>query len=123
ESLGVADEVSFLAAGIDEVRLEQQPHVVLALHACDTATADALARAVEWQAPLVLAAPCCHKDLSRQLREHAAPEPWALLTRDGILRQRFVDTLADALRAAQLRTRVYRFGVVEFVGSQHTPRN
>jgi hypothetical protein len=96
---------------------------VLALHACDTATDDALARAVEWHAPLVLAAPCCHKDVSRQLREHPAPEPYALLTRDGILRERFADTLTDALRAALLRTRGYRVEVVEFVGSQHTPRN
>jgi len=71
----------------------------------------------------VLAAPCCHKDISRQLREHPAPEPYALLTRDGILRERFADTLTDALRAALLRTRGYRVEVVEFVGSQHTPRN
>jgi SAM-dependent methyltransferase len=123
QRLGVEDEVTFVAAGIDEVRLEQPPHVVLALHACDTATDDALARAVAWGAPLVLAAPCCHQDISRQLREHPAPEPYALLTRDGILRERFADTLTDALRAALLRTRGYRVEVVEFVGSQHTPRN
>jgi len=121
--LGVGDEVTFVTAGIDEVRLDQAPDVVLALHACDTATDDALARAVEWHAPLVLAAPCCHKDVSRQLREHPAPEPYALLTRDGILRERFADTLTDALRAALLRTRGYRVEVVEFVGSEHTPRN
>jgi SAM-dependent methyltransferase len=121
--LGVADEVTFLTAGIEDVRLDEPPHVVLALHACDTATDDALARAVEWDAPLVLAAPCCHKDVSRQLREHPAPEPYALLTRDGILRERFADTLTDALRAALLRTRGYRVEVVEFVGSKHTPRN
>ena len=121
--LGVEDEVAFVAAGIDDVRLEQAPDVVLALHACDTATDDALARAVEWHAPLVLAAPCCHHDISRQLRDHPAPEPYALLTRDGILRERFADTLTDALRAALLRTRGYRVEVVEFVGSQHTPRN
>jgi SAM-dependent methyltransferase len=121
--LGVADEVTFVTAGIDDVRLEEPPHVVLALHACDTATDDALARAVEWQAPLVLAAPCCHKDVSRQLREHAPPYPYSLLTRDGILRERFADTLTDALRAALLRTRGYRVEVVEFVGSRHTPRN
>ena len=121
--LGVEEEVTFVAAGIDEVRLEQPPHVVLALHACDTATDDALARAVDWGAPLVLAAPCCHHDISRQLRKHPAPEPYALLTRDGILRERFADTLTDALRAALLRTRGYRVEVVEFVGSQHTPRN
>jgi hypothetical protein len=123
QRLGVADEVTFVTAGIDEVRLDQPPHVVLALHACDTATDDALARAVAWHAPLVLAAPCCHKDISRQLREHPAPEPYALLTRDGILRERFADTLTDALRAALLRTRGYRVEVVEFVGSEHTPRN
>jgi SAM-dependent methyltransferase len=123
ERLGVADEVSFVTAGIDDVELPEPPQVVLALHACDTATDDALARAVDWGAPLVLAAPCCHKDISRQLREHPAPEPYALLTRDGILRERFADTLTDALRAALLRTRGYRVEVVEFVGSQHTPRN
>ena len=121
--LGVEDEVTFVHAGIEDARLDEQPHVVLALHACDTATDDALARAVEWGAPLVLAAPCCHNDISRQLREHPAPEPYALLTRDGILRERFADTLTDALRAALLRTRGYRVEVVEFVGSEHTPRN
>jgi SAM-dependent methyltransferase len=121
--LGVEDEVTFVVGGIDDVELADDPQVVLALHACDTATDDALARAVGWHAPLVLAAPCCHKDVSRQLREHPAPEPYALLTRDGILRERFADTLTDALRAALLRTRGYRVEVVEFVGSEHTPRN
>lgn len=121
--LGVGNEVDFLVGGIDDVVLDEPPHVVLALHACDTATDDALARAVGWQAPLVLAAPCCHHDISRQLRDHAAPAPYSLLTRDGILRERFADTLTDALRAALLRTRGYRVEVVEFVGSKHTPRN
>jgi SAM-dependent methyltransferase len=121
--LGVEDEVTFVVGGIDDVQLEEPPHVVLALHACDTATDDALARAVGWDAPLVLAAPCCHKDISRQLRAHPAPEPYSLLTRDGILRERFADTLTDALRAALLRTRGYRVEVVEFVESRHTPRN
>jgi SAM-dependent methyltransferase len=121
--LGVESDVTFLTAGIDDVRLDEPPHVVLALHACDTATDDALARAVQWGAPLVLAAPCCHHDISRQLRDHPTPEPYTLLTRDGILRERFADTLTDALRAALLRTRGYRVEVVEFVGSQHTPRN
>jgi hypothetical protein len=123
DRLGVSGEVTFVTAGIDDVELADPPDVVLALHACDTATDDALARAVEWDAPLVLAAPCCHKDISRQLRAHPAPEPYSLLTRDGILRERFADTLTDALRAALLRTRGYRVEVVEFVDSRHTPRN
>ncbi|MFL6155103.1 MAG: class I SAM-dependent methyltransferase [Marmoricola sp.] len=121
--LGVDGEVTFVRSGIDDVVLDTGPDVVLALHACDTATDDALARAVAWGAPLVLAAPCCHHDLSRQLRDTETPDPYALLTRDGILRERFADTLTDALRAALLRTRGYRVEVVEFIGSEHTPRN
>ncbi|MGO4255516.1 class I SAM-dependent methyltransferase [Marmoricola sp. RAF53] len=121
--LGVADEVGFVVGGIDDVVLEVRPDVVLALHACDTATDDALARAVDWDATLVLAAPCCHHDVSRQLRDAEAPAPHPMLLRDGILRERFADTLTDALRAGLLRTRGYRVDVVEFVGSEHTPRN
>lgn len=120
--LGVGHEVTFVKAGIDEVVLEHTPDVVLALHACDTATDDALARGVDWSATLILAAPCCHHDISRQLRDRPSGTS-SLLTRDGILRERFADTLTDALRAALLRTRGYRVEVVEFVGSEHTPRN
>ena len=123
ERLGVAGTISFVRSGIDDVVLAEQPQVVLALHACDTATDDALARAVDWDAVLILAAPCCHHDISRQLRDHPAPTPYTMLVRDGILRERFADTLTDALRAALLRTRGYRVDVVEFIGSEHTPRN
>jgi SAM-dependent methyltransferase len=102
--------------------------IVLALHACDTATDEALARAVRWQAPVVLAAPCCHHDVQRQLdRQRAAgeepPAPYAALVRHGILRQRFADVLTDAVRADLLRLLGYRVDVVEFVDSRHTPRN
>ena len=119
--LGVAAE--FVAGTIDGVQLEERPDVVLALHACDTATDDALARAVEWETPLVLAAPCCHHDIAAQLRKAPTPSPYAMLTRHGILRERFADTLTDALRASLLRLAGYRVEVVQFVESQHTPRN
>jgi len=121
--LGVSADVTFEVSGIDDVRLDAAPDVVLALHACDTATDDALARGVGWDATLILAAPCCHHDISRQLRDQPPAAPYSLLTRDGILRERLADTLTDALRAALLRTRGYRVEVVEFVGSEHTPRN
>ena len=123
ERLGVADELSFVAAGIREAVLEERPDVVLALHACDTATDDALLRAVDWEADLVLAAPCCHHDISAQLRRVPTPVGYTSLTRDGILRERLADTLTDALRAAILRLVGYRVDVVEFVDSAHTPRN
>jgi SAM-dependent methyltransferase len=122
-SLGLAGEVSFVQGDIGSAALERDPDVVLALHACDTATDDALARAVAWGAPVVLAAPCCHHDVAAQLRRSPAPEPYALLTRNGILRERFADTLTDAVRAAVLRQVGYRVDVIDFVDSKHTPRN
>ncbi|GAA4967297.1 SAM-dependent methyltransferase [Kineococcus glutinatus] len=98
------------------------PDVVLALHACDTATDEALARAVRWGTPVVLAAPCCHHDVQRQLQA-ATASPAPPLVRHPILRERFADVLTDALRALLLRLLGYRTDVVEFVDSRHTPRN
>ena len=71
----------------------------------------------------MLAAPCCHHDVATQLRNRPAPGPYDLLTRQGILRERFADVLTDALRAGLLRLHGYRAEVVEFVDSAHTPRN
>jgi hypothetical protein len=61
--------------------------------------------------------------VAAQLRKAPTPAPYSLLTRHGILRERFADTLTDALRAAVLRRTGYRVDVIEFVESQHTPRN
>jgi len=97
--------------------------VVLALHACDTATDEALARAVQWSARWVLAAPCCHHDIAAQLKGTAAPTPFGELTRHAIMRERFADVLTDTLRASLLRLHGYRVEVVEFIDSAHTPRN
>jgi hypothetical protein len=123
ERLGWSEHVSFVASPIDQVRLDPRPDVVLALHACDTATDDALVRAVRWQAPVVLAAPCCHHDLQRRMREATPPPGHELVTRHGLLRERLADVLTDAMRAAVLRLLGYRVEVVEFVDSRHTPRN
>ena len=122
-SLGAGDRIRFVAGTILDAPVDPPPHLVLALHACDTATDEALARAVGWDAEWVLAAPCCHHDIAAQLRSRPAPAPYDLLTRQGILRERFADVLTDALRAALLRTYGYRVEVVEFVDSKHTPRN
>ena len=71
----------------------------------------------------MLAAPCCHHDVAAQLRRAPTPAPYTLLTRNGILRERFADTLTDAMRAAVLRLVGYRVEVIDFVDSRHTPRN
>ena len=122
-SLGWDEAMRFVEDTIEDFEPSDEPHVVLALHACDTASDDALARAVRWRAPVVLVAPCCRHDVQRQLLGSPPPRPYGPVTRHGILRERFADVLTDAARASLLRILGYRVEVVEFVESVHTPRN
>jgi SAM-dependent methyltransferase len=120
--LGWDSRVHFVAGTIADAAVDGAD-LVLALHACDTATDEALARAVGWKARWILAAPCCHHDIAAQLRRTLPPPGHEPLTRFGILRERFADVLTDSLRAALLRLHGYRVDVVEFIDSAHTPRN
>jgi hypothetical protein len=121
--LGLSSKVRFVEGRIGDVVLDPGPDVVLALHACDTATDDALARAIRWRAGVILAAPCCHRDVQRQLRAARLSPAQRLITRSGILTERLADTLTDAFRAALLRLSGYRVDVIEFVEAGQTPRN
>lgn len=121
--LGWAATVEFVEGAILEAPVAGTVDVVLALHACDTATDDALAQAVRWAAPVVLASPCCHHDLQRQMKQAGPPSPYGLVSRHGILRERLGDVLTDALRAALMRQAGYRVEVVQFVSAEYTPRN
>jgi SAM-dependent methyltransferase len=123
ERLGWSENVRFIEGDIATAGVERPVDITVALHACDTATDDALARGIEWQSELILAAPCCHHDIQRQLRTASAPSPYDLITRHGLMRERFADVLTDSLRVHLLRRHGYRADVVEFIDSKHTPRN
>jgi SAM-dependent methyltransferase len=123
EQLGCSSDVTFVAGTISSASMPFTPDLLLALHACDTATDEALARAVHWSARWVLAAPCCHHDIAAQLKGNPAPTPFTELTRHAIMRERFADVLTDSLRASLLRLNGYKVDVVEFIDSAHTPRN
>jgi hypothetical protein len=97
--------------------------IVLALHACDTATDDAIAQAVRSAAQILLSVPCCHHDLNRVIRSDAAGGALRPVLRHGIMLQRTADLVTDAFRALALRIVGYRTDVVEFVATEHTPRN
>jgi SAM-dependent methyltransferase len=97
--------------------------VVFALHACDTATDDAIAQAVRSSAQLLLSVPCCHHDLNKLIRADGPSEVLRPLLRHGIMLQRAADLVTDAFRALALRIMGYRTDVVEFVATEHTPRN
>ncbi|MDA3016861.1 MAG: SAM-dependent methyltransferase [Actinomycetota bacterium] len=95
--------------------------LAIALHACDTATDDALAWSIRNHVKMLLVSPCCHHDLQTQFED--IPAPWTLVTKHGILKERFGDILTDALRAQILRLHGYRCEIIEFIGDEHTPRN
>lgn len=99
----------------------QRIDLVIALHACDTATDDALAWAVRSGAVVILAAPCCHHDLNQNLR--AADPIWDFALRDGIIKERFADLITDSVRAQTLRALGFKVEIIEFVSGEHTPRN
>ncbi len=118
--LDIGQSIEFRAEKISETDIAPAD-VTIALHACDTATDDAIAWAIKNNSKLLLIAPCCHHDLQSQLSN--VPEPWSTITKHGILKERLGDILTDALRAQILRLMGYRTEIIEFIGDDHTPRN
>ena len=126
--LDVADRVKFVDAALEDVRLEDvsetgRVDMVVSLHACDTATDEALAKGVEWNAGYVLAAPCCQHELQKALAAGCGAGEFAALLRQPILRERLCDMLTDAFCASIMRVLGFRTQVVEFVDSEATARN
>jgi len=120
QKLGITDSIEFRAEEISDTAIKSAD-IVIALHACDTATDDAIAWGVLNNVPLLLIAPCCHHDLQVQIQD--VPEPWPMLTRHGIMRERLGDLLTDSFRTQILKLLGYRVDAIEFVGGEHTPRN
>jgi SAM-dependent methyltransferase len=113
-------DAKFLAAKIADTPA-QKVDIAIALHACDTATDDAIAWAVSNEAKVIMVAPCCMHELQTQVKE--APEPWAMLTKYGLVKERLVDLITDSLRAQILKLLGYRVDIIEFIGGEHTARN
>ncbi|NDE66312.1 MAG: SAM-dependent methyltransferase [Actinobacteria bacterium] len=118
--LEITDTITFKAEEIASTTVNKVD-VAIALHACDTATDDAIAWAVNGGAKLLLIAPCCHHDIQKQMDQ--SPEPWGTITKFGLMKERMGDLLTDALRAQILRIVGYRVEIIEFIGGEHTPRN
>jgi hypothetical protein len=118
ERLGY-DETRFEATTIDEYDDAEPIDLLVSLHACDTATDDAIAAGVRLGARAIVVAPCCHHELAAQI---ARNEKDGLL-RHGLLLGRQADLVTDALRAAALEILGYRVDVIEFVSAEHTAKN
>lgn len=117
------DQLTFEVGHINDFRPEVIPDVVVALHACDTATDDALAHGIRWESKLIVCAPCCQHDLQVQMAQAPAPEALASVLGHGILFERMGDILTDTFRATFLRIMGYRTDVTQFVPIEHTAKN
>lgn len=115
--------LTFERGTIDDAPVTAMPHIVIALHACDTATDDVLARAVTWGSPLVLVAPCCQHDVQRQMQLSAAPADYSSIVRKGLLKERLGDVLTDSFRCDVLGLMGYQCEVIEFISLEHTAKN
>jgi SAM-dependent methyltransferase len=113
------ENLSFQAGHIEEFELPATD-ILIALHACDTATDEALFKGVSARASVIIAAPCCHKELRPQI---VAPAPLSGLLRHGILLERQAEAVTDSLRALLLERAGYRVRVFEFVSTEHTRKN
>lgn len=97
--------------------------VLIALHACDTATDDAIAKGIAAEAELIVVAPCCHKQIRREIETSNASTPLDYLLRHGIFTERQAEMVTDGIRALILEYFGYSTKVFEFISDQHTPKN
>ena len=116
-------QLTFQTGRISDYRSEIVPDVVLALHACDTATDDALAQGIRGGSKLIVCAPCCQHELQQQMSQVPMPNALLPIFQHGILFERVGDILTDTFRASILRIMGYRTDVTQFVPIEHTAKN
>ena len=113
------DGLTFICGDISKYQLSKKAHLVISLHACDTATDLVLEKAVEWEADVILSTPCCHHELNHNLNCPAL----AFISEHSMLRQKLCDAATDALRLKLLESQGYSVSALELIDPEETPKN
>ncbi len=113
------DKLKFLEGNIADYTGVDKVDMVVTLHACDTATDFALAKAIGWDAKVILSVPCCQHELNRQIES----EVLAPVLKYGLIKERMAALVTDALRAEYLEREGYDTQILEFIDMEHTPKN
>ena len=113
------DRLTFLTGDIADYDGVEQVDMVVSLHACDTATDYALEKALQWNAKVIFAVPCCHHELNRQMYS-TEMNP---VLKYGLIQERMAALMTDAFRADVLELEGYQVQVLEFIDMEHTPKN
>ena len=113
------DHLHFLTGDIAQYEGMTKVDMVVTLHACDTATDYALAKAVSWGADVILSVPCCQHELNRQIENDILSPVLSY----GLLKERMAALVTDGLRAEYLKKEGYDTQILEFIDMEHTPKN
>lgn len=123
----IAGDASFTNLNFVEGTIESYESagtdMLIALHACDTATDDAIFKGIKAGAELIVVAPCCHKQIRREIEKHKAHNDVDFLTKYGIFLERQAEMVTDGIRAMILEYSGYKTKVFEFISDAHTPKN
>lgn len=124
----IAEDASFKSLRFEEGSIENYNangnlDVLIALHACDTATDDAIAKGIANSADLIVVAPCCHKQIRREMEKTKKSNELEFLVKHGIFLERQAEMVTDGLRALILEYHGYHTKVFQFVSDAHTPKN
>lgn len=114
--------LDFVQGSIEEYAVEKID-LLIALHACDTATDDAIYKGIKAGAELIVVAPCCHKQIRREMEKGKADNELNFLTKYGIFMERQAEMVTDGIRALILEYCGYKTKVFEFISDAHTPKN
>lgn len=113
------EKLKFLEGNIADYTGASEVDMVVTLHACDTATDYALAKAVGWNAKVILSVPCCQHELNQQIQSDVL----APVLKYGLIKERIAALVTDAMRAGYLELYGYDTQILEFIDMEHTPKN
>ncbi len=113
------EQLHFSKGNIKEAEVAKAD-IFIALHACDTATDDAIYKGIQAKAKVIICAPCCHKQIRKAM---LSTKGFAFINQHGILKERQAEILTDTIRALVLESNGYQTKVFEFIDTEHTPKN
>lgn len=116
------EQLGFVEGTIEDFKVTDI-NLLIALHACDTATDDAIFKGINAGAELIVVAPCCHKQIRREIEKNKVKNELNFLTKYGIFLERQAEMVTDAIRALVLEYFGYKTKVFEFISDAHTPKN
>ena len=117
------DKLNFVEGGIEDFESADKIDVLIALHACDIATDEAIFKGISYDADLIVTAPCCHKQIRRELEKQKAENDLDFMTKHGIFLERHAEMLTDSVRSLLLEYAGYKTKAIQFVSDAHTPKN